>query len=211
MRRIHPPRWGAGGRPSPGPADSPASHTSNTGRRRRVLSLSVVGTLAAGLLAALPVTAQAAVAPAVSTAINPDSGFPQWYQDANGLRLQPCLSPTEPCLAGSTVPDATQPPSVPSNFPSESFYYNATATMNVGSAKATFVAGLEQAFGNAAGTVATADQITFGRMQWKVTAGALKPNTTYTIVDPYGTENLTTGSDGSILPTKTPGGRDQVG
>lgn len=215
MRRIHPPRWGAGGRPSPGPADSPAdspaSHTSNTGRRRRVLSHSVVGALAAGMLAALPVAAQAAVAPAVSTAVNPDSGFPEWYQDANGLRLQPCLRPNEPCLAGSTVPDPTQPPSVPSNFSSESFYYNATATMNVGSAKATFVAGLEQAFGNTAGTVATGDQITFGRIQWKVTAGALTPNTTYTVVDPYGTENLTTGSDGSILPTKTPNARDQVG
>src|SRR3954452_20030153 len=83
--------------------------------------------------------------------------------------------------------------------------------MTGGRDKATFTAALEQAFGNTAGTTAAGDQITFGRIQFKVTAGALTPNTTYTIVDPYGTDSLTTGSDGSILPTKTPGGRDEVG
>src|SRR4051794_21028172 len=215
MKRIQLPRRGSRRGTSEGPADHRAEHSAeqsrHTRRRRRVLPVAVAGALTFGMLAGLPVASQAATAPAVSTAINQDTGFPQWYQDANGLRLQPCLSPSEPCLAGSTVPDPTQPASVPSNFPDESFFYNATATMNVGTAKATFTAALEQAFGNTAGTTAVGDQITFGRIQFRVTAGVLTPNTTYTIVDPYGTESLKTGSDGSILPTKTPGGRDEVG
>ena len=157
MRRILPPRRSGGRRRSTGPVDSPAFPSTTSGRRRRVLSLSAAGALAVGMLAAVPVASQAAVAPAVSTVINQDTGFPEWYQDASGLRLAPCLSASEPCLAGATVPDPTQPPSVPSNFPDEAFYYNATATMNVGSAKATFVAALEQAFGNTAGTTASGD------------------------------------------------------
>src|SRR4051794_4376305 len=215
MKRIQLPRRGSRRGTSEGPADHRAEHSAeqsrHTRRRRRVLPVAVAGALTFGMLAGLPVASQAATAPAVSTAINQDTGFPQWYQDANGLRLQPCLSPSEPCLAGSTVPDPTQPASVPSNFPDESFFYNATATMNVGTAKATFTAALEQAFGNTAGTTAAGDQITFGRIPFKVTAGGLTPNTAYTLVPPYGTESLKTGSDGSILPTKPRGGRDEVG
>ena len=32
--------------------------------------------------------------PAVSTAVDAGNGFPRWYQDSNGIRLQPCLQTT---------------------------------------------------------------------------------------------------------------------
>jgi hypothetical protein len=50
-------------------------------------------------------------------------GFPLWYGDEKGLRLQLCLDANGLCL--SPAPDPTQPPSVTdtaTNFPEETFW-----------------------------------------------------------------------------------------
>jgi Abnormal spindle-like microcephaly-assoc'd, ASPM-SPD-2-Hydin len=148
---------------------------------------------------------------AVSPTLNAGSGFPDWYEDSAGIRLTACINPADPCLAGSTVPDPTQPATVPTNYPAESFYYNATATANApGGFKATYTAALEQAFGNVPGSVVAGDQITFGRIEVKVTGG-LTPGAKYTVTEPYGTMTLTANADGTIAPIKTAGAREQTG
>ena len=61
-------------------------------------------------------------------AVGPTSsayGFPTWYSDKAGTRLEPCLDGDNP-LCGflpGDIPDATQPVAFPGNFPDEFFYF----------------------------------------------------------------------------------------
>src|SRR5215217_4938874 len=62
--------------------------------------------------------------------IDPNTGFPFWYEDSRGVRLQTCLQPGGLCL--STLPNPNLPAKVAasevdSNFPDEMFYWNADA------------------------------------------------------------------------------------
>jgi hypothetical protein len=179
---------------------------------KRTLILAATAALTA---ASLPVlsggVAQAAVSPAVSASIDSDTGFPAWYGDANGTRLQLCVDPADPCLAGTTAPDATQPPSVPTNFPEEAFYYAADAEIGTIAGGHKLVANfhLEAAFGGATGGPVKGEQVTFGRIQFKVNGG-LQPGQSYTITHPYGVGTYIAGTDGTLLPTKTPT-REEVG
>ena len=61
--------------------------------------------------------------------INPQTGFPAWYEDSNGIRLEPCVTSVANCFLGSTLPNVGQPFSVPGNSPSELFYYDVDSTM----------------------------------------------------------------------------------
>ena len=59
--------------------------------------------------------------------VDPVNGFPQYYQDSNGLALQACLDLVcDPALA---VPDPTKPVSFPDNFPLALFYSRAISTI----------------------------------------------------------------------------------
>src|SRR3954453_7308817 len=184
-------------------------HSRGPTHSKRSMAVVLTAAMAALALPAVAGSAEAVVPAAVSPAIDPDIGFPPWYQDTNGTRLQLCIDPADPCLAGSTAPDGTQPASVPSNFPEEAFYYAADATVTLpggGSLDAVFH--LEGAFGGATGAPVKGDQITFGRMQFR--AKGLTPNATYTITHPYGVNTYTTDGSGALLPTKTPT-REEVG
>jgi hypothetical protein len=181
-------------------------------RVRRVLVVTATAALAATSLPVLATTtAQAAVAPAVSASIDPDIGFPAWYGDANGTRLQMCVDASDPCLAGTTAPDPTQPPSVPNNFPEEAFYYAADAEIGnlPGGNKLVGVFHLEGAFGGATGGPVKFEQVVFGRMQFKVTGG-LQAGQSYTITHPYGVNTYVADASGALLPTKTPT-REEIG
>ena len=159
----------------------------------------------ARVLASATVTGLATVAQT-----DPATGFPYWYGDGVGVRLQPCVDPADPCVAGATVPDPTQPAQVPANFPSEGFYFDAVAKMNVnGGGKATLTLAVESAFGNLAGVVAAGDQITFQRINLKV-SGGLTPGQTYTITHPYGVDKVVADSTGAIS-AKAAGARYQLG
>ena len=54
---------------------------------------------------------------------NDDNGFPFWYKDSKGVKLELCLDAQDP-LCG-LVPedfDANQPIKFPTNYPGEAFY-----------------------------------------------------------------------------------------
>src|SRR4051812_48672269 len=77
---------------------------------------------AVGLAFAVPGVANAAGA--VSSTVDPQNGFPVWYQDSAGNRVEPCIDPNDPncVLPAGTAFDPTQPVTFPGNFPDEFFY-----------------------------------------------------------------------------------------
>src|SRR3954471_21998918 len=64
------------------------------------------------------------------------NGFPAWYKDKSGTRIEPCLDATDPmCIMGALPsPDqAVTPDDVTGNFPDEFFYQSADSGLaNVG-------------------------------------------------------------------------------
>jgi hypothetical protein len=87
------------------------------GTRARALSLRpaargllflVLCALLSAHLAGTALAALSAVGP-----VDPSVGFPAYYQDTAGTRLQLCIRAGDPCLAGTTV---TGFPSTPSNI-----------------------------------------------------------------------------------------------
>jgi hypothetical protein len=146
------------------------------------------------VLLALMVAPAASAATAVTTngavplqAVGPTSaeyGFPTWYQDSTGTRLELCLEVQNP-LCGflpGDVPDPSQDISFPGNFPDELFYTLASAQLTLpGGGKATLTSGLEAAFLNG---VQAGDQQTFTRIRIVVVGGP--PNTTLLFKHPFG-------------------------
>jgi hypothetical protein len=132
-------------------------------------------------------------AAAVSPGVSAEHGFADWYQDDNGIRVEPCLDPADPnCVVLADAGfDPGQPVVFPSNFPAESFYSlvdsDIVATDGCGGATAPGNAllrmALEATFNG--GTPLPGDQLTFGRIRIVVTSG-LCPNTSYTFTTPYG-------------------------
>jgi hypothetical protein len=130
------------------------------------------------------------------------NGFPAWYKDKNGTRLEACLDNQDPACAAvfGAVPDPNAPSTpddVTGNFPDEFFYQSASSTIaNVGSpdaqgklGKALAVTSLEGAF--AAGPPKPGDQMVFGRLRLRVTGG-LQGSTNYLFVHPYGERTIQT-------------------
>jgi hypothetical protein len=137
------------------------------------------------------------------------AGFPTWFQDGNGVRVEQCLQNDGMCVL---LPDATfnpaQPVVFPSNYPTEGFYsivdsdllsYGPQACAAGGTSAGGFAqlrVATEAAFTTPAPTAGA--QTFFNRI--RVTAGGLCPNTTYTFTHPYGTTSLTTDGAGDIRP-----------
>jgi Bacterial Ig domain len=124
--------------------------------------------------------------------VDRNNGFPQWYQDSNGLVLDACL-PNAGELADGTclvTPDQLTNPSAPisfpNNFPDEFFFFNATSTMDVNGGRALLVLGLEGAFVN--GPVVAGDQMVFARLRMRVDIPA--PGGTYRVIHPFGVEEF---------------------
>jgi hypothetical protein len=131
------------------------------------------------------------------------NGFPAWYKDTGGTRLEACLDASNPlCIMGALgQPDKpVTPDNVAGNFPDEFFYQAASAGIdnvgaNIGTAakprfgKATLVASLEGAF--ATGPPKAGDQMVFARLRLKVTAG-LRGDSDYLFVHPYGERTIKT-------------------
>jgi hypothetical protein len=159
---------------------------------RSIAAAASAFTMIAGV-AALGVPAQSLTAQTVGLtrvgAVDPANGFPIFYEDANGLRLQLCLTPGG-CLAAA--PNPALPVSFPANFPDESFYWSADGDMTGPSASLLYISALEAAFIN--GAVAAGDQMVFSRLRIRVTG--LVDGATYTITHPYGTRTLIAGIDG---------------
>jgi hypothetical protein len=133
--------------------------------------------------------------------LNLENGFPQWYQDNNGLALELCLPNDAEIVAGSCIlaavdiPDATAPISFPNNYPGEAFYAAASSVMTVGGGgDAALEMALESTF--AGGEPLNGDQIVFARIRIRIDIPS--PGGTYTVTHPYGVE---------VFPDLAPGGR----
>ena len=122
--------------------------------------------------------------------VDPSHGFPAWYDDGAGHKLQPCLDGPPLCLSG--LPDPTQPASVgatpqQSNFPEEAFYWSAEATIPTsGGQEARLTLAQEAAF--AGGVPANGEQITFGRV--RIRASGLVAGARSKVTYPYGTRTF---------------------
>jgi hypothetical protein len=170
--------------------------TTTTGARR---ARRLVQTLAASLLAALALGAPAHAALTATGPVVPQHGFPEYYQDATGLRLALCVENAD-AFCTSTAPNAG-PATVSSdpaqtNFPDETFYWSANALIDkrtVG-VRAKLILAQEATF--FAGTPGAGDQMTFGRIRVRIDGA--RPNAAYTVTHPYGTERLTADKRGRV-------------
>lgn len=117
--------------------------------------------------------------------VNPDTGFPFWYEDTNGLRLDLCLDGPPNCLAaaGELVPPD-----------GEAFWFQAEASMPTvpGTTNALLTLATEAAFADAgAGQESAFDRV-------RIRANVATPGT-YTVTHPYGTKSFTVAA-GDIGP-----------
>ncbi|WP_047985573.1 PKD domain-containing protein [Ornithinibacillus californiensis] len=122
-------------------------------------------------------------------------GFPVWYKDENGLRLQLNVDPNDPYsgITPADLPNQTLPVSFPDNYPGEAFYYLAEAEMETGTGeRARLVLALEAAFVNE--VPREGEQIVFGRVRIRV--DGLQPNEQYVVTHPYGVDTFIAEPDG---------------
>lgn len=174
--------------------------------------------MAAGA-AAVTVVAAAAVASAVAippatprqgslTKAGPlaEHGFPAWYADSNGVRLEACTTLDDPLCSAlpDEVPNPGAPVSYPDNFPGEFFYQLAGAELTLtGGARATVGLDLEGAW--AQEEVVEGDQMVFGRVRVRFPAPTGEK---YRITHPYGIDEIVS-ADGAVNSTEdigtTPG------
>ncbi len=216
-----PVRWGEGSTAEVPVFNNPAATVAARARRstrlRRLVATAVAVPLAVlGLVTVgAPAAQAAAVAPATQTL--PGSGFPAWYEDNNGNRVEACIEANDPnCVLPGAEPDynPAAPLSFPTNYPSEFFYAYAqssnVATPGCGTSPAgrAFVTlAIEGAF--IGGAPKAGDQMTFGRVRVRATSG-LCPGQAYTFQHPFGTVTLTANAAGAI-PVNTPGATVDVG
>ena len=164
-----------------------------------VLLLALTGTsLAATQVTVINAGGLTAVGP-----VNTEIGFPAWYQDRTGTRMEPCLDGSNP-LCGflpGTIPDETLPISFPDNFPAEFFYSLAGSTLTLpgGSpgapaGRAVLTLGLEAAFPNGVG-VSEGNQMVFARTRVVVKGGPA--NAMLTFRHPFGSLTIDTDSTGA--------------
>jgi hypothetical protein len=155
---------------------SPWNAGGQAGVRFGRLSLAcLLAALVAALLAGPAHATLSAVGP-----VNPATGYPDWYQDGTGLKLQLCLDGLPSCSAAKA--DLTPPGG-------EAFWWRAQADVAIGGGTAKLALAQEAAFVNAA------DKISFGRV--RVLLIGVRPDTMYTITHPYGTLSITTDGQGN--------------
>jgi hypothetical protein len=127
--------------------------------------------------------------------VNPAHGYPAWYEDKAGTRLEPCLDFTNPMcnIPADEVPNPSAPVSFPDNFPAEFFYQLVETSLPLrGGGTADLVLGLEGAWLNE--TVRPGDQVVFARVRVDIDDAA--PGTTYRFKHPFGELTVDTDARG---------------
>ncbi|HET8718027.1 MAG TPA: PKD domain-containing protein [Nocardioidaceae bacterium] len=126
-----------------------------------------------------------------------DNGFPTWYKDSNGDKLELCTSTNDP-LCGITpdlLPAPDAPMSFPDNYPDELFYQLAGGDVSTSTGvDLSIVMDLEAAF--SIGPPSAGDQVVFGRI--RIRAKDAPDGVTWRITHPYGVDQFTTGGGGGI-------------
>jgi hypothetical protein len=116
--------------------------------------------------------------------IDPDHGFPLWFEDENNLRLELGLNPDPLTPAIGELPIPGKKLSFPDNFPDEIFYFLAEARLTVaGTGRAKVILALEAAFGGD-GNPQQGLNVVFARI--RVRMDGLTAGTKYTVTHPYG-------------------------
>jgi len=139
---------------------------------------------------------------------DPATGYPLWYEDKSGLKLQLCLDPDNCFLE---IPNPSLPLHMPTsandpdaNFPDESFYFAAESIFS-GQKKgvnAILILALEGMFFSDAGVIVN-DQAVMSRIRIRV--DGLMDKATYTVIHPYGIETFVTDGDAGPGTAKGPG------
>jgi hypothetical protein len=129
-----------------------------------------------------------------------DHGFPTWYRDSNGIRLEACTTLDDPLCATlpDEIPNPDQPVSYPDNFPGEIFYQLASSSVTAGTA-GTVDVGMDLEGAWAAEEVKEGDQIVFGRVRIRASTA---PNGQYRITHPYGIDEFNVTDGGGINMTE---------
>jgi hypothetical protein len=172
-------------------------------RRFRFRPLTVAGG-AAAVTGALAVTALAVpIVPDESTRtpgasltqVGPtaEHGFPAWYRDSNGIRLEACTTLDDPLCSTlpDEVPDPDAPVSYPDNFPGEFFYQLAGAAVTGNGVDMTVGMDLEGAWANE--EVVDGDQMVFGRIRIRDKGIA---DGKYRVTHPYGADEFVADGNG---------------
>jgi hypothetical protein len=144
---------------------------------KKVLTILLVALMATGGIIQPAQAALQAVGP-----VNPLNGFPLWYQDTAGLRLDLCLDVNIFCFAEG-LPAA--PPGAPPNFPDEAFWWSAGVLLDdtAGTGiNAELVLAMEAAF-LPGPTAVEGQQVAFARIRIRVDVPVAG---TYTVTHPYG-------------------------
>lgn len=119
--------------------------------------------------------------------VDPIHGFPQWFQDASGLKLELVTSPDPQAPAAGELPSPTQPVQFPGNFPDEALYFMAEARLEAGGAgqagRARVIMALEAAF-SGDGLPKADLGVVFARLRVRV--DDLSPGTECVVRHPYG-------------------------
>jgi hypothetical protein len=198
MTRERPSTGRRGGGAMRGTDVATANRTSNRRGRKSVVALTAFGVVATGgtIAGADIVTPN----PKTLTAVGPTSGvhgFPVWYEDHTGLRLEQCLDATDPYCDPAFLTAEGLDPDEPlhigataaeSNWPGESFYFQGNNSFDLPSgASVDFVSALEATFANE--VVREGDQVTFGRLRIRIEDAV--PFATYTVTHPYGVDTVT--------------------
>jgi len=166
------------------------------------MALALLTVTAAGGIATAAVIPQGTNGPGLTSVgpVGATDGFPVWYKDKTGLRLENCIAVADPlCPARGPLPDETAPISFPDNYPDEGFYSLASAnltTANGGKALATVA--LEQAFRS--GPVVEGDQITFARVRLRITSA--RDGVDYKMTTPAGVKTVQTSKPGLVFDTE---------
>ena len=192
--------WKALVRRAPDAAKSAVETPHRAPRSRRTV-LGVAGALLVGLPAVLVGVSGAGATPlpahlnntvGLKTVgpIDESNGFPLWYKDTSGQRLELCLDPNDPMCIMGDLPTRGAPLVFPTNFPDEAFWAMGDSAMdsNGTGGKALLVTGLEAAFASADGLPAAGQQISFGRIRIRV-SGVID-GATYKITHPYGVDTV---------------------
>ncbi|NUR07825.1 MAG: hypothetical protein HOQ22_06265 [Nocardioidaceae bacterium] len=175
-----------------------------------VLALAASGAVVADAVTPPPAHQNGTVGYKAVGPIDETNGFPLWYQDTNGVRLELCTDPNDALCIMGDVPNPQAPVSFPDNFPDEAFWSSGEATIDAGGGeKALLVTATEAAFASADGLPAKGQQISFGRIRVRVSG--LVDGATYKVTHPYGVDSAdaepgaarginTTEDVGSLVP-----------
>lgn len=173
-------------------------------RRRVTAALAAVALVGVGAAAAIAeVTTPNPTNLKAFGPLSGEHGYPSFYEDHTGLRLEQCLDIEDPycdpAFLRGEMPNGDLPVSFPDNWPLESFYYLAGSELempagdNGRTGKAVLTAGLEATMANEG--VQDGDQVVFGRLRLDIdfpTAG------TFVVTHPYGVDEFTVNAGGDF-------------